>query len=303
MNRRNANVILRHNPRRFYPLVDDKLRTKKLLEEHGIPAPKLYFSIADNYDLKLIRQIEGLTEFAVKPARGSAGRGILVLVDKDKDKWKTAGGALLSMEDIIYHVENILSGLYSLGGVNDSAFFEYCIRMHNAFSRITYHGVPDIRVIIYRGIPLMSMLRLPTKKSGGKANLHQGAIGVGVDMVEGVTLGGVYRDRFIDIHPDTDSVVSGVQIPFWRHILEIAVKTFDVFKLGYFGVDFVIDASLGPLILELNARPGLSIQLANRNGIMSRLKLADKLLGDKKIMGPEQRMEVFHTISKKFASG
>lgn len=36
---------------------------------------------------------------------------------------------------------------------------------------------------------------------------------------------------------------------------------------GYFGIDIVVDASLGPSILELNARPGLSIQLATGRGL------------------------------------
>ena len=37
------------------------------------------------------------------------------------------------------------------------------------------------------------------------------------------------------------------------------------------GCDIVIDKNLGPLILELNARPGLSIQLANNRGLLPRL--------------------------------
>jgi len=37
----------------------------------------------------------------------------------------------------------------------------------------------------------MAMLRLPTKESGGKANLQQGAIGLGIDMASGVTTSAV----------------------------------------------------------------------------------------------------------------
>lgn len=42
--------------------------------------------------------------------------------------------------------------------------------------------------------------------------------------------------------------------------------------LGYIGVDIVLDRDLGPLVLELNARPGLSIQLANKIGLLPRLQ-------------------------------
>jgi hypothetical protein len=46
--------------------------------------------------------------------------------------------------------------------------------------------------------------------------------------------------------------------------------------LRYIGVDIVIDAEQGPIILEANARPGLSIQLANRRGLWPGLQLIDK---------------------------
>ena len=44
----------------------------------------------------------------------------------------------------------------------------------------------------------------------------------------------------------------------------------------YQGVDIVIDKDLGPLILELNARPGLNIQIANQTGIRTRLELINE---------------------------
>ena len=42
--------------------------------------------------------------------------------------------------------------------------------------------------------------------------------------------------------------------------------------MGYLGVDIVIDATAGPLMLELNARPGLNIQIANQEGLVHRLR-------------------------------
>ncbi len=275
MNHRNGWYTLIKNPRKLYPLVDDKLKTKQLLEANQLPSPELYFSINFNFELKFMREIKFLKEFVIKPARGAEGRGILVLVDKVGNKWKKASGELLSIEDIEYHVSNILAGLYSLGGLDDQAFIEYRVRSHVIFRPVAFRGVPDIRVIMYRGVPLMCMLRLPTRESDGKANLHQGAVGTGLDMLQGVTLGGVHHSLLIDKHPDTQVAIAGIRIPFWENILETAVKTFDVFKLGYIGIDFVIDQILGPLILELNARPGLSIQLANREGLLPRLQIVD----------------------------
>jgi hypothetical protein len=38
-----------------------------------------------------------------------------------------------------------------------------------------------------------------------------------------------------------------------------------------------LDKHRGPLLLEMNARPGLTIQLANGTGILQRLRLIEKI--------------------------
>ena len=128
INRRNGSYTLIRNPRRLYPLVDDKLKTKELLEAHQIPAPELYFTISSNFELKALREIKYLREFVIKPSRGAEGRGILVIVNQQGNNWCKASGEMISREDMEYHVSNVLAGLYSLGGVDDKAFIEYRIR-------------------------------------------------------------------------------------------------------------------------------------------------------------------------------
>lgn len=290
MNRRNSSVIAEYNPRKLYPLVDDKLKTKELLEQHHLPTPELYFKISGNYELRMLRELKFLREFVIKPARGAEGRGILVITDRQNNEWLKASGERYKAEDLQYHASNILAGLYSLGGTDDQAFIEYRVRSHAVFKNVAYQGVPDIRLILYKGIPLMGMLRLPTKKSDGRANLHQGAVGVGINLKNGVTYGGVHLGRLADEHPDTHAPLTGLKIPFWDSILEIAAKIYDVFHLGYIGVDFVIDHLLGPMILELNARPGLSIQLANRQGLLTRLNSLDRILSTSSPRGWEERL-------------
>ncbi|NQV86586.1 MAG: alpha-L-glutamate ligase-like protein, partial [Woeseiaceae bacterium] len=140
-----------------------------------------------------------------------------------------------------------------------------------------FQGVPDIRVIVYRCYPAMAMVRLPTRASDGKANLHQGAVGAGVDLATGTTLAGVLDNQLVEDHPDTGAIVSGVKIPHWDFILESSARGYEVTGLGYLGVDMVIDADLGPLILEMNARPGLNIQIANRSGIANRVRRIDEV--------------------------
>ena len=176
-----------------------------------------------------------------------------------------------------HYVSNILSGMYSLGGLPDKAFLEYCVQFDPIFSDISFKGVPDIRIIVFKGIPITAMVRLPTRKSNGKANLHQGAIGVGVDLKTGSTTIGVMGNSFTTTHPDTGFTIKNLAIPRWEEILQIAVKCADTVGLGYLGVDIVLDKHLGPLMLELNARPGLNIQLANQQGLLSNLQKIENI--------------------------
>lgn len=272
INRRNADFIMRYNPRRLFPLVDDKLKTKELALLHGIAVPDLLGVVEAQHQIKQLKAfLYKLDDFVIKPSHGCGGNGILVVTGRSGDSFRKAGGDVVSFDQVAHHVSNILSGMYSLGGVNDFAIIEYRVKFDPMFARISYQGVPDIRVVVFRGVPVAAMLRLPTRESEGKANLHQGAMGVGINIATGHSCGGVYHAQLCDIHPDTGESTSTIQIPHWAHILELAVKCSDSVGLGYLGVDIVMDQELGPLVLELNARPGLNVQIAIGEGLLNTL--------------------------------
>ncbi len=277
MNQRNADLVLKYNHRRLYPIVDDKLKTKRLAIAAGIAVPELYAVINSEHQSREIGTILApYEEFVLKPAHGSGGDGIVVITGKVKDRFRKANGSLLSEEEIAYHLSCTLSGAYSLGGQPDTVLIERRVLIDPIFESISYEGVPDIRVITLFGYPVMSMVRLPTRTSDGKANLHQGAIGAGINLSTGKTLGGVWRNEPIDYHPDTMNSIQDIQVPYWNKILHLAAQAYELTGLGYIGVDIVLDKTQGPLILELNARPGLSIQIANRQGLLDRCKLVEK---------------------------
>ena len=277
INRRNAEYTLRYNTRDRYPLVDDKLRTKNLAAKAGIAVPQLYGVIETEYQVRYFAEMMvAYDEFALKPCRGSGGNGIMVIAGRSKDMYREVDGTLLTRDEVRYHLSNIISGMYSLGGQPDKALIEYRVQFDPLFEAICYQGVPDIRVIVFLGVPVMSMVRLPTRMSGGKANLHQGAIGAGIDIATGTTLTAVWRNTIVGDHPDTGNPVTGVQIPNWEKLLNIAAQCNGLTGLGYIGVDLVLDKDRGPLILEMNARPGLNIQIANRAGLLPRLKLVEQ---------------------------
>ena len=277
INRRNAEYTLKYNSRDRYPLVDDKLRTKKLALKAGIAVPELYGVLETESEVRnLTHLIKSHPDFVVKPSRGFGGSGILVISGRSKELFRKADGNLMNQGEVEYHLFNVISGLHSLGGQPDKALIEYRVQFDPVFESISYQGVPDIRAIVFLGVPVMSMIRLPTRMSAGKANLHQGAIGAGIDIATGTTLTAVWRNTIISEHPDTGNPVTGIKIPHWEKLLKIAAQCNELTGLGYIGVDLVLDKDKGPLILEMNARPGLNIQIANRSGLLPRLKSVEQ---------------------------
>lgn len=280
INQRNADFIARYNPRHRYPLVDDKLLTKQLALKSGIAVPELYGVIEIEHQIReLGTLLERHSEFVIKPAHGSGGIGILVITGRIRQLYRKASGDFINQAELDHHLSNTLSGLFSLGGAQDKALIEARVHFDPVFEAVTYQGVPDVRIIVFRGVPVMAMVRLPTRASDGKANLHQGAIGAGIDMATGRTLTAVCGNNVVAEHPDTHQPVTGVEIPNWQTLLGIAARCHDLTQLGYVGVDLVLDRARGPLMLELNARPGLNIQIANRCGLLKRLEVVEREAG------------------------
>lgn len=278
MNDRNINLIAEFNPRRLFPLVDNKLKTKLLAAEKGMETPRLIGAFKTQHDIKhLADVVGGHRGFAMKPAKGSGGKGILVIAEQREDMFLKTNGQPLALEDVTRHASNILSGLYSLGGAPDVAIVEELIRPHRDYRDLSVEGVPDIRVIVYRGFPVMAMMRLSTRVSDGKANLHQGAVGLGLSLPDGRPVNAIQFDRIIWEHPDTGADLMAIRIPKWIGLLELAARSADATGLGYIGADIVVDRERGPLLLELNARPGLAIQIANRQGLAPRIKAINEL--------------------------
>ena len=281
INNRNLNFIQKYNLRKYYPLVDDKLRTKKIAEKIGLNIPKLYLVVESEYQTKtLFDDLADYSDFVIKPSRGFGGGGILVITKKINNMFRKSNGHLISFDRLSYYVTNILSGIYSIGGLRDKAMIEYRVKFDPVLESVSYQGIPDIRIIVFLGVPVMAMVRLPTRNSNGKANLHQGAIGAGVNIKTGMTLSAVCGKKIVYEHPDTGVCVSGIKIPGWDRFLELAARCNDLVGLNYIGVDMVLDRNYGPMLLELNARPGLNIQIANNCGLLSRLKIVQENINE-----------------------
>jgi alpha-L-glutamate ligase-like protein len=269
LNRRNHGYVFAYNAPGRHRVVDDKQATKALLAAHGVAVPALHAAIAAPWEIRrrLRPTLDGLAGFVLKPARGAGGAGIVVVTERRDGAFVKASGEAIAWPPLAAHAADIVAGVYSTRGLPDALLVETLVVAEPTLAALAWRGVPDVRVLVFRGVPVMAMLRLPTRRSDGRANLHLGGVGVGVDVAAGRTAAAVLAGRPIAVHPDLGCPLAGVAMPAWDDVLLLAVRAADVVGLGFTGVDVVVDARRGPLVLELNSRPGLTIQLANGRGL------------------------------------
>ncbi|MCA9442178.1 MAG: ATP-grasp domain-containing protein [Candidatus Omnitrophica bacterium] len=265
LNARNRRFVYPSNDRHTIRIANDKLMARARLEQVGIPMPILLGRVVTLFEIKstLARISNWENGVVVKPNWGSGGRGILFLTSDGNGGFVGGRKGTMTSCEVDRHLRTVLSGEYSLRSGMDKVVIEDRVRSHPDILALNEDGAPDIRVLCVGGNPLLAMARVPTRRSCGKANLHQGAIGVGLDMQSGQGLTATWKNRFIDRHPDTGLPIKDLRIPHWEEVLKIAKATCAAVPLGYAGVDIMVDREKGPLVLEINARPGLAIQLAN----------------------------------------
>jgi alpha-L-glutamate ligase-like protein len=296
-NNRLRNFIFPYNRRKHYPLVDDKIKTSELLISKNIPHPKTLGIISYISDMKTLhKELETLKTFVVKPARGATGNGILIVhdviwsPDKKETFIVTTRKENLRYDEFVYYLSMILSGAFSLSGHKDRVLIQEKLSIHPFFDPISYKGIPDVRVIVFKGFPVMAMVRLPTESSGGRGNLHQGALGCGIDLKTGRINHAVLNNNLVKRHPDYPDVnLDGLEIPHWEEVLKISAQCSELTDIQYLGVDIVLDPDLGPLVLEMNARPGMSIQIANQKGLVKPLE--DVLIQHHKITDIDEKIK------------
>ncbi|PIR52546.1 hypothetical protein COU76_05830 [Candidatus Peregrinibacteria bacterium CG10_big_fil_rev_8_21_14_0_10_49_10] len=258
------------NPRKAVAFADNKLKTKAFLAARGVPTAKIYARIENRNQLRDFDFSQLPDECVLKPNYGFGGEGILVLNGR-KNGTFFRGKEPLSNQEIFQHIEDILDGMFSISGRRDTAFFEQILIPHECFARFRPAGLPDIRVIVFNMVPVMAMLRIPTAQSDGKANIHLGGIGIGIDLAKGVTTHAAQYHGIIGQLPHGGSP-SGIQIPHWEEILTISSRIQQITNIGYLAVDITIDQDVGPALLEVNARAGLMVQVANLAPLRARLK-------------------------------
>ncbi|MFH2118545.1 MAG: sugar-transfer associated ATP-grasp domain-containing protein [Candidatus Paceibacterota bacterium] len=279
MNARNQLFVPLNTPR-ARAICKSKYATKLLLQSKNIATAQIYAILGTQEDIEDFDWSSLKKDFVIKPTNGHAGKGVVAFRSQHADQkhWTDVVGKVWSLEDIKLHCQDTLSGQYSTHGSNHNVIIEERVPIHPKLLKYTFKGTPDVRVIIFNSVPIMAKLRLPTEESGGRANISQGAIMTGVDIATGVTTYGVeHKNQLIQYLPGTKIKLNGIRIPFWNQMLITAVEAARAAGLMYTGVDLFIHKDKGPMVVELNAYPGLSIQVANKAGLRRRIERVQDL--------------------------
>ncbi|MEE8573862.1 MAG: sugar-transfer associated ATP-grasp domain-containing protein [Thermodesulfobacteriota bacterium] len=266
INQRNLNYIYPNNSRKHYPLADNKILTKEVLGVAGIKMPKTYKTYSNFFELKsLDKDLEGLSDFVIKPAGGRGGGGIIVIKGHAGEDFIGISGRRIKLTELKKHISDIIFGVYSFD-LYDSAIIEERVKQNSDIEIVSPYGLADLRVILFHHVPVLAMMRVPTLASDGKANLHMGSVGVGLDFSSGKTINAILDKEPIESHPDTGHPLIGIQIPYWEQVLMMSEAASLAVPLKYLGVDISLSTT-GPVLLEINVRPGLEIQNANQKGL------------------------------------
>jgi len=302
LNARNILFLSRYNKPSGKRIADHKLLTKTVLRKAKLATPKLYRVFRKIEEIDKFNFIKKLPEsFVIKPDNSLGGEGILVIKKQGKyaGEWMTTTGEIKRVSDFKLLIHEIIEGRFSMKNQPDIAFCEERIRIHPAFEKICWGGTPDIGILVFNKIPVMAYLRLPTKETGGRANMFQGAIACGIDIATGITTHAVKWTKSIKFFPGTRRKLMGIKIPEWYEVLRLAVNCQMVIpKLGFIRADIVLQPSIKkpgktfPKVLELNAQPGLKIQLANRAGLKRRLERVEGL----KVETPEKGIKIARSL-------
>ncbi|HRX63503.1 MAG TPA: DUF1704 domain-containing protein [Candidatus Absconditabacterales bacterium] len=333
-NARNLSYIKKFNDKKSIRLANNKIKTKDFLSARGIPFAKNYTIIKNRKELfdidfgKLPKK-----EFVVKPNKGSKGKGIYITkflgtiekneklevrnifdkakiyVNKIADKiqnlpnlphYYEIGGEMVDDNTFRRYILDNLDGKNSMTMGGDKVIIEEKIKAGEGFVEFCKHGLADIRIIVFNLVPVSAMVRMPTHKSEGKANIARGGIGLGVEIGTGKINTmfedqKIYKGKFKQEYKN----LKDHKLPYWDDILFLSSKVQYFVNLGYLALDRVITED-GPKLLEINARAGLEVQ--NISGM--KLKNILKKISDLKISDPEKGVEIAKSLfSKKITKG
>jgi hypothetical protein len=313
MNKRNNTYITEFNPKKGIRLANNKIQTKKFLTQRGIPVPQTIAHIKTRQE-RLYFDFSKITHttFVIKPNKWSKGSGIFIIkemrlrkdyqptqqvqetgektfwdrfnifnqnFDAVYDSWYEffVGSTWISEQNLKEKCLWIFDGSYSSNNKSDTILLEDRLLPGIGFTEFCEYGLADMRVIIFNLVPMIAMLRMPTKESWGKANLAQGGIWLGLDIITW-KINSLYRKwkSYTSEFPPEWQHFKGKTIPYRKEIIQYSANAQYFVNIGYLGMDWVITQKW-PKLLEINARSWLEIQNITGKPLLSIMQKIEDL--------------------------
>ncbi len=202
------------------------------------------------------------------------------------------GNELLTDQEFRRRLLDILDGKYSMTLGWDSIIIEEKLIAGELFKDFCEYGLADIRVIVFNLVPVATMIRVPTKDSGGKANLAQWGLWFGIEVGSGKITSLLWRNKIYKMKfPKKFAHFQNKKLPYWNDILFLSSKVQYFVNLGYLALDRVITGEW-PKLLEINARAWLEVQKVSD----TKLKNVLNKIADLKIIDPEKWVEIAKSL-------
>ena len=295
MNKRYLKYIRALNPKKDMKLADSKLKTKKLLQDLDIPNPKVLDIISNrkqlkNYDFsKFIWQ-----DFVIKPNKWSKWKWILIC-NMINEKIIKVSWNLIDIDNFKKQIADILDGRYSMTTWNDVSFIEEKIIPWDGFSIFCEYWLADIRLINMKLVPIMAMLRYPTKESGWKANIAAWWIWFWIEIASWKINTMYYNKKiYTKEFPEEYKHFMWIQILYWDDILLYSSQIQYFTNMWYLWFDWTISKNW-PNLIEINAMAWMEIQLVNWEWLENRFKKVEDL----NISLPSKWVEIWKTLFSK----
>jgi len=269
-----------------YLLLDNKNLCDDILRANNLPLPKTILKIrkdtifnnfgeviGNNNQMNSYLHAQTAKEIIAKPADcGSGGKEIIIFTKKDGD--------------YIYNNEKLGYGTIMKKFKGDWIFQEVITNIP-LLNEAHPNSVNSFRVmtLLDKNGPLVlySILKIGNNLARTD-NAHTKGIYVGVDLPTGKLFDKAYDEDLNEFeeHPLTKFKFSGKVIPNFSKVLEIAKKAALFFpETKVIGWDIALTEN-GPIILEGNSSPGLTIIQRTNNGMNKFCKIAYGIIKNKK---------------------
>jgi len=233
--------------------LDDKVAFIKTCLESGFPVPQTFaVGLAGQWISPFIPKtgFPPPVDTVLKPANLALGYGFeLWEYRKEHDQWEREGDMLTREEllerckskKILYIMQERLINHSAIEMISPTAL---------ATARLVTYKQSDEKIHVFHGFFRMGLGKTIT-------NTSQGELSSLIDLSTGsLLIARRAENAEFDHHPDTGARITGLRLPFWEEVCQLAIDAHKKYSIAFIGWDVVFTPD-GPYFLEANSGWGI----------------------------------------------